>query len=95
MGVSARWVRKLFSRYGHLQPKDITYPPKMGRPSNGLPGRREHSAVISCCKQNRRMAVRLETIIEEEIGIHISHNIIYKILKDEELVENQPKKAKQ
>ncbi len=95
VGVSARWVRELFSRYGHLQPKDITYPLKMGRPSNGLPGRREHSAVISCCKQNRRMAVRLETIIEEEIGIHISHNTIYRILKDEELVENQPKKAKQ
>ena len=41
------------------------------------------------------MAVRLETIIERSVGIHISHHTIHGILKDEELAENQPAKAKQ
>ncbi|MDE0526732.1 MAG: DDE-type integrase/transposase/recombinase, partial [Thaumarchaeota archaeon] len=95
VGVSARWVRKLWSRYGSMPVEDIAYPPRMGRPPGGLPGRREHSAVISCCRQDRRMAVRLEVIVREEIGIHIPHHVIYRILKDEEIVENQPKKARQ
>ena len=67
----------------------------MGRPLEGLSGRREHAAVLSYCKHDRRMAVRLETIIEESMGIHISHNTIHSILKDEELAENHPKKTKQ
>ena len=95
MGVSDRWVRKLWSRYKSAPPEDITWPPRMGRPVEGLPGRREHSAVLSCCNQSRRMAVRLETIIERSVGIHISHHTIHGILKDEELAENQPAKAKQ
>ena len=95
MGVSSRWVRKLWSRYRFTRPEDITWPPRMGRPVEGLPGRREHSAVLSCCSQGRRMAVRLETMVERSIGIHISHHVIHDILKDEELVENQPAKARQ
>ena len=94
VGVSARWVRKLWSKYKLTSPDDITYPLHMGRPSKGLAGRREHSAVISCCRNDRRMAVRLETIIEMESGIHISHHIVHQILKDEEIAENQPKKAR-
>ncbi|MBI1658858.1 MAG: transposase [Thaumarchaeota archaeon] len=93
MGVSARWVRKLWARYRNTRPEDITYPPRMGRPPGGPPGRKEHSAVISCCRQDRRMAVRLEAIIEEETGIHIPHHLIHGILKDEELAESQPRKA--
>ena len=95
MGVSDRWVRKLWSRYRSTRPEDITWPPLMGRPVGGLPGRREHSAVLSCCSQGRRMAVRLETIVEKSIGIHIPHHVIHDILRDEELAENQPAKARQ
>ncbi len=95
MGVSDRWVRKLWSRYRFMRPEDIKWPPQMGRPDEGLPGRREHSAVLSCCNQGRRMAVRLEVIVERSIGIHISHHIIHDVLKDEELAENQPAKTKQ
>ena len=95
MGVSCRWIRKLWSRYRLTRPEDITWPPQMGRPAKGLPGRREHSAVLSCCNQGRRMAVRLETIIKRSTGIHISHHVIHDILKDEELAETQPAKAKQ
>ena len=41
------------------------------------------------------MAVRIETMVERSIGIHISHHVIHGILKDEELAENQSAKAKQ
>ena len=75
--------------------EEISYPPRMGRPPGGLPGRREHSAVTSCCRLDRRMAVRLEAVVGEEIGIHIPHHVIHDILRDEELAENQPGKARQ
>ena len=67
----------------------------MGRPVEGLPGRREHSAALSCYSQGRHMAVRIEATVERSIGIHISHHTIHGILKDEELAENQPAKARQ
>ena len=35
MGVSSRWVRKLWSRYRITRPEDITWPPPMGRPVEG------------------------------------------------------------
>ena len=63
MGVSARWVRKLWTRYRNTRPQDVAYPPRMGRPPDGPPGRKEHSAAISYCRQDRRMAVRLEATI--------------------------------
>ncbi|MDE0090067.1 MAG: DDE-type integrase/transposase/recombinase [Thaumarchaeota archaeon] len=93
-GVSARWVRKLWSRYRFVPVEDIAYPPRMGRPPGGLPGRREHPAAISCRRQDRRMAVRLEVIVGEEIGIHIAHRVTHGILKDGELAERQPRKAR-
>ena len=95
MGVSDRWVGNLWPRYRSVRPGDTTWPPRMGRPVDGLPSRREHSAVLSCCNQSRRMAVGLEAIIERSVGIHISHHVIHGILKDEELAEIQPAKAKQ
>lgn len=95
VGVSARWIRKLWSKYKFARLKDITYLTQMRHPFEGLPGRREHSAVISCHGQSRRMDVRLKIIIEEQSGIHIPHHKIHKILKDEGLVKNQPKKSKQ
>ena len=73
----------------------IRYPERMGRPVVGLPGRREQSAVLSCHAGGRRSAVRLERIIGIRIGIHIPHRTIHGILKDEELAENQPAKARQ
>ena len=94
MGVSARWVRKAVGQIPEYAARRHHIPARMGRPPGGPPGRKEHSAVISCCRQDRRMAVRLEAIIEEETGIHIPHHLIHGILKDEELAENQPRKAR-
>ena len=95
MDISIRWVQRLCLKYKNTNPSMIRYPSTMGRPGNGLAGRREHSAVLSGYTENRRSAVRLEKIIKVRMGIHISHHTIHRILKDEELAENQPAKAKQ
>ena len=50
------------------------YPLPMGRPANGLPGRREHSAVLSAAEKKRSSARALEEIIGASTGIHIPHN---------------------
>ena len=94
-GISARWVRKLWSRYKSTSPDDIEYPPRMGRPPDGLAGRREHSAVLSYCKQARRMAVRLEKIIEIASGLRITHHVAHQLLRGEEIANSQPKKSRQ
>ena len=49
MDVSTRWIKKLWARYKHTDADKILYPARIGRPENGLPGRREHSAVLSVC----------------------------------------------
>ena len=45
MNVSTRWVKKLWARYRYTEGV-IAYLAPMGRPKNGLPGRKEHSAVL-------------------------------------------------
>ena len=84
MNVSAIWVKKLWSRYRNC-PSIITYPLKMGRPENSLPGRREHSAVLSVQGRRRRGAVRVEKSIEQDIGIHIPHDTIQDIMRENDL----------
>ena len=86
MNVSVIWVKKLWSRYRNCT-GTITYPLKMGRPENGLPGRREHSAVLSALGRHRRGAVRVEKSIEQDIGIHIPHNTIHDIIKENGLTK--------
>lgn len=95
LGISVRWVQKLGAKYKNVQISMIKYPSAMGRPVEGLPGRREQAAVLSNRTKNRRGAVRLEKIIKNRMGIHITHRTIHNILKDEELAESQPAKAKQ
>ena len=84
MNVSVIWVKKLWSRYRNCT-GTITYPLKMGRPENSLPGRREHSAVLSVQGKRRRGAVRAEKSIEQDIGIHIPHNTIQDIMRKNDL----------
>ena len=47
MNISTRWVKKLWARYRYTDPGRIIYPAPMGRPEGGIPGRREHSAVLT------------------------------------------------
>ncbi len=91
-GVSIRWVQKLWARY--KDSSNITYPLPMGRHVNGLPGRREHSAVLAVNDGQRRGARNMEARIEKETGIHIPHNTIHEILMDNSLASEESGKKK-
>ena len=88
MGVKVRWVQVLWARYRHLKPADIQFPLPMGRPSGGLPGRREHGAVAGLRSRRRAGAARMEGYVERSTGIHIPHRTIHEVMKaDGEVAE--------
>ena len=95
MEISEIWVKKLWARYRHTKPAKIQYPETMGRPPKGLHGRREHSAVLTSRYAAENGAVRLVDYIEESTGLHIPHNAIHRILRDEELADRQHGKSGQ
>ena len=92
MQVSIRWVQKLWARYKDIP--DITYPLPMGRPTNGLTGRREHSTVLTAAIM-RSGARLLENIMQQNTGIHIPHNTAHKILVENDLAFEETKKKQQ
>ena len=94
MNISTRWVKKLWARYRYTDPGRIIYPVPMGRPEDGLPGRREHSAVLTARTEDHLGAVRLHGIIRDSTGINIPYNKIHQILRDEDLASEHPKKSK-
>ena len=67
--ISTSWTKKIWARYRHAGDA-ITYPAPMGRPADGLPGRREHLAVLSVYCKHCYGAVRAEGLIEQSEGIH-------------------------
>ena len=93
MGVSARWIRRLYARYRNVDLKDVAYPTRTGRPKSGPPGRREHSAALAGRQTAHMGATGLEREIEEATGLRMPHNTIHEILKDEEMARNEPKKS--
>ena len=94
MNVSASWVQKIARRYRGVKPADIAYPGPAGRPASTLLGRREHSAVLSAKGRLRHGACKIEGEIERSVGIHIPHNAIHGLLRDEDLAERHPKKSR-
>ena len=94
MEVSIRWIQKLWARHKTHITGTISHPAPMGRPENSMPGRREHSAVLSARQGEHEGAVRLNGIILQQIGMNIPCGIIHQILKDENMAEEQPKKKK-
>ena len=95
MGVSAVCIRKLWAKHRRRKLSEISHPAPLGRPAAGLPGRREHSAVLSARYANEHGAVQLVGDIEEGTGLHIPHNVIHQILVAEGLAERQRRKSGQ
>ena len=71
MNISTRWVKKLWARYRYTDPGRIIYSAPMGRPEDGILGRREHSAVLTARTEDHLGAVRLHGIIRDSTGINI------------------------
>ena len=76
MDVSTRWVKKLWARYKHADAGKILYPARMGRPENGLPGRREHSVVLYVRYREHLGAAGMQDGIRDSTGINIPHSTI-------------------
>ena len=92
MGISVRWVQKLWARY---KDKDaVAYPEPMGRPPHPPPGRREHSAILSGSVTARQGAASLEDVIKSDTGMNISHYSIHKVLRDADLAKKHPNKSR-
>ena len=94
MKVSVSWVQKIARRYRGVRPADIVHLRPMGRPASTLFGRREHSAVLSAKGRLRHGAGKMEGEIGRPTGIHIPHNAVHGVLRDEELAERNPKKSR-
>ena len=94
MNVSARWNRKLCVRHRNVELKDVKYPMRMGQPSGGMPGRREHSAILTYRQAAYLGATGLEKVMENATGIHIPHNTIHDVLKDEKMANIESKKSR-
>ena len=93
MNISVRGVQKLWARHRGKVSSEISHPKPMGRPEVGLPGRREHSAVLAFQSVPSCSGTR-QDLIKENIGTHIPNMTIHKILREENLAQKQPKKSK-
>ena len=93
MHISPSWVKSLASRYRGIPIDKIVYPYTMGRPRGGLPGRREHSLVISAYYAHMEGATLLAASIEESTGVRIPHHVVHAVLKENGLARTERGKA--
>lgn len=88
--ISKMHVWRVYNKY-----KDIKHPRLLpcGRKPKEI--RKEEVDIVKKLKEETLLgAVNLEKVIEEKGLKHISHNRIHKILKQEGLAKNEPKKQK-
>ena len=95
MHVSHSWVKRLARRYEGVPIDEIEYPRTMGRPRGGLPGRREHSLVVSSYYAHVEGATLLADSIEKSTGVRIAHHVVHTILKENGLARTERGKSGQ
>ena len=81
MGISVRYVQKLWARFKNTPKDRIVFPANMGRPSRGPPTREEQSAVLSARRLIRAGASRIWDHLRN-MGMSIPEGIIHKILRE-------------
>jgi putative transposase len=88
--ITPRWTRELHHKFHttHQYP----YPRKSGRKPRPI-SEEEKTNVLRIRQQHPLSAVTLEKILNEQ-GIHIGHNRIHRILKEEGLAKNEPHKQR-
>jgi transposase len=88
--ITPRWARELHQRFHKIH--QYPYPKKSGRKPK--PITEEEKRIILETRQHHPLsAVTLEKILDEQ-GIHIGHNRIHKILKNQGLAKDEPHKQK-
>jgi putative transposase len=86
--VSARWIRFIWKTY--LASGDPPYPKPCGRKQKRLSAS-EEKILIGLVKQHPLGAVRLELILRKQ-GVNISHNLIHRFMKENNLALDEPRK---
>jgi len=88
--ITPRWARQLYQRFHKIH--QYPYPKKSGRKPK-LITEEEKRIILETRQQHPLSAVTLEKILDEQ-GIHIGHNRIHKILKQEGLAKDEPHKQR-
>jgi putative transposase len=90
MDITPQWTRELHYKFHttHRYP----YPRKSGRKPRPI-SEEEKTNVLQIRQQHPLSAVTLEKILNEQ-GIHIGHNRIHRILKEEGLAKDEPHKQR-
>jgi len=90
-GVTPQWVRRIYKMYHETG--QYPYPKKPGRKPKPITIE-ERGIVLQTRKEHPVVgAVTIEKILDEK-GVHMPHNRIHKILKQEGLAIDEPKKQK-
>ena len=90
MNITPQWARELHRSFHTLH--QYPYPKKPGRKPKPI-SEEEKRIVLEIRKQHPLNAVTLEKILNEQ-EIHIGHNRIHQILKEEKLVKDEPHKQR-
>jgi putative transposase len=90
MDITPQWARELHHYFHKIH--RYPYPKKSGRKPR-LISEEEKKIVLETRQQHPLSAVTLEKILDEQ-GIHIGHNRIHKILKQEGLAKDEPHKQR-
>jgi putative transposase len=88
--ITPRWARELHNQFHTLH--QYPYPKKPGRKPKPV-SEEEKRIVLEVRNHHPLSAVTLEKILDEQ-GVHIGHNRIHKILKDEGLAKDEPHKQR-
>ena len=91
MNISPRWVRELYRV--HQETGQYLFPKKPGRRPQ-LVSDEERNLILEVRKEHPISgAVALEKILDSQ-GVHIGHNRIHRILKEEGLAIDEPRKQR-
>jgi putative transposase len=90
MNITPQWTRELHRQYHTTS--QYPYPKKSGRKPRPIT-KEEKKTVLEIRQQHPLNAVTLEKILAEQ-GIHISHNRIHQILKQEGIAKDEPHKQR-
>jgi putative transposase len=90
-GITPRWVREIYNTYKTTG--EYLYPCKAGRKTSPISYEDKQLILETRKKHPLAGAIALEKILDAQ-GIHIPHNRIHRILKEEGLAKDEPKKQR-
>jgi len=92
MNITPQWVREIYRLYHKT--KQYPYPRKPGRRSRPISNEERRIVIETRNEYPISGAVALEKILDAQ-GVHIGHNRIHRILKEEGFAKDEPRKQRQ